>query len=43
VPTADLEVVDDWFTNGMRGTGSRSVRARDVFVPAHRTARGVPS
>lgn len=32
----DVEVVDDWFVSGMRGTGSRSVRVRNVFVPRHR-------
>jgi len=31
----DIEVVDDWFTVGMRGTGSRSIRIRDAFVPEH--------
>ncbi len=31
----DIEVVDDWFTIGMRGTGSRSIRIRDAFVPEH--------
>ncbi len=36
VPAADYEIIDDWDTLGMRGTGSRSVRADDVFVPAHR-------
>jgi 3-hydroxy-9,10-secoandrosta-1,3,5(10)-triene-9,17-dione monooxygenase len=31
----DIEVVDDWFTVGMRGTGSHSIRIRDAFVPEH--------
>jgi 3-hydroxy-9,10-secoandrosta-1,3,5(10)-triene-9,17-dione monooxygenase len=31
----DIEVVDDWFTVGMRGTGSRSIRIRDAFIPEH--------
>ena len=31
------EIIDDWHTLGMRGTGSRSVRCEDVFVPEHRT------
>lgn len=34
VPTAKLEVLDDWDTSGLRGTGSVSSVARDVFVPA---------
>jgi len=36
VPVADHEVIDDWRTLGMRGTGSRTVRCTDLFVPAHR-------
>jgi len=36
VPKSDYEIVDDWTTLGMRGTGSKSVRAKDVFVPEHR-------
>jgi 3-hydroxy-9,10-secoandrosta-1,3,5(10)-triene-9,17-dione monooxygenase len=36
VPLADFEIIDDWQTLGMRGTGSRSVRCKEVFVPAHR-------
>ena len=31
------EILDDWYTLGMRGTGSRSVRCENVFVPEHRT------
>jgi alkylation response protein AidB-like acyl-CoA dehydrogenase len=31
----DIEVVDDWFTVGLRGTGSRSIRIREAFVPEH--------
>jgi len=37
VPLADYEVVDDWHVLGMRATSSKTVRCRDVFVPAHRT------
>jgi 3-hydroxy-9,10-secoandrosta-1,3,5(10)-triene-9,17-dione monooxygenase len=36
VPRSDYEIVDDWHTLGMRSTGSKSVRASDVFVPEHR-------
>ena len=36
VPRSDYEVVDDWHVLGMRSTGSKSVRAREVFVPEHR-------
>ena len=30
------EVIDDWHVLGMRGTGSKTVVARDVFVPEYR-------
>jgi 3-hydroxy-9,10-secoandrosta-1,3,5(10)-triene-9,17-dione monooxygenase len=36
LPRADYEIVDTWFASGMRGTGSKDVVVRDVFVPAHR-------
>jgi len=36
VPRSDYEIVDDWTVLGMRSTGSKSVRAKDVFVPEHR-------
>ncbi|WP_170318805.1 acyl-CoA dehydrogenase family protein [Allorhizocola rhizosphaerae] len=36
VPMSDLQIVDDWHTYGMRGTGSVSTVARDVFVPQAR-------
>jgi 3-hydroxy-9,10-secoandrosta-1,3,5(10)-triene-9,17-dione monooxygenase len=37
LPRRDYEIIDDWQTLGMRGTGSRSVRCEEVFVPQHRT------
>lgn len=36
VPRADYEIVDDWHMAGMRGTGSKTLRLTDVFVPDHR-------
>src|SRR5437667_5546667 len=36
VPRSDYEIVDDWHVLGMRATGSKSVRAVDIFVPEHR-------
>ncbi|MGQ0842322.1 acyl-CoA dehydrogenase family protein [Actinokineospora sp.] len=36
IPLADLEIVDDWYTAGLRGSGSVSTIARDVFVPHER-------
>jgi alkylation response protein AidB-like acyl-CoA dehydrogenase len=36
VPMSDLLIVDDWNTSGLRGTGSVSTVARDLFVPQDR-------
>lgn len=36
VPMSDIEIVDDWYTLGMRGTGSKTLKLKDVFVPEHR-------
>jgi alkylation response protein AidB-like acyl-CoA dehydrogenase len=36
VPMAELEILDDWHVSGLAGSGSNSVVAHDVFVPAHR-------
>ncbi|MEU1726900.1 acyl-CoA dehydrogenase family protein [Nonomuraea sp. NPDC005692] len=36
VPMSDLTVIDDWHTSGLRGTGSVSTVAQDLFVPAAR-------
>ena len=41
VSKKDVEVVDDWHTVGMRGTGSRSIRIDNAFIPEHRTIRAV--
>jgi 3-hydroxy-9,10-secoandrosta-1,3,5(10)-triene-9,17-dione monooxygenase len=46
VPDSDYSIVDDWQVAGLRGTGSKSIRVTDAFVPEHRilelidTARG---
>ena len=37
VPSSELTIVDDWHASGMAGTGSNTVVADNVFVPAHRT------
>jgi alkylation response protein AidB-like acyl-CoA dehydrogenase len=31
------EVVDDWYVAGMRGTGSKTIRVAEVFIPEHRS------
>lgn len=36
IPVTDLEIDDDWHTAGLRGSGSVTTIARDVFVPAER-------
>jgi 3-hydroxy-9,10-secoandrosta-1,3,5(10)-triene-9,17-dione monooxygenase len=33
IPMAELEVIDDWDTSGLRGTGSVTTVAKEVFVP----------
>lgn len=34
---SQYEIVDDWHTLGMRATSSKTVRCKEVFVPAYRT------
>jgi 3-hydroxy-9,10-secoandrosta-1,3,5(10)-triene-9,17-dione monooxygenase len=36
VPTRDVTIKDDWNVVGLRGTGSCSLVAKDLFVPKHR-------
>jgi alkylation response protein AidB-like acyl-CoA dehydrogenase len=36
VPMSELSVSDDWHPSGLAGTGSNTVTADGVFVPAHR-------
>ena len=36
IPNTDITIEDTWFTTGMRGTGSNTIHADDVFVPDHR-------
>ena len=42
IPLADLEIVDDWFTSSLRGSGSVSTVATDVFVAQDRVLRMKP-
>ena len=38
VPTADVEIIDDWAVSGMKATGSNTVHlSKELFVPEHRT------
>ncbi|MEU4768533.1 acyl-CoA dehydrogenase family protein [Actinosynnema sp. NPDC023794] len=36
VPISELQIVDDWHTSGLRGTGSVTTVAENLFVPQHR-------
>jgi 3-hydroxy-9,10-secoandrosta-1,3,5(10)-triene-9,17-dione monooxygenase len=36
VQRKDLDIVDDWHVAGLQGTGSNSVKCKDLAVPAHR-------
>jgi alkylation response protein AidB-like acyl-CoA dehydrogenase len=42
VPLSGLTVIDDWHTSGLRGTGSRSTAAKDLFVPEGWLVRMLP-
>lgn len=49
LPKSDVTVIDDWQVMGLAGTGSKSFRIDEAFVPAHRildalkAAGGTPS
>ncbi len=40
VPASELEIVDDWHTFGLQGSGSVTTVANEVFVPRHRVISG---
>ncbi|PTA47741.1 acyl-CoA dehydrogenase family protein [Micromonospora sp. RP3T] len=42
VPIADLQIIDDWHTSGLRGSGSITTIAQDVFVPHERVLQMGP-
>jgi indole-3-acetate monooxygenase len=37
VPIAEGEIVDTWYSTGLRGSGSNDFAVKDVFVPAERS------
>jgi indole-3-acetate monooxygenase len=37
VKLADCEILDTWYTTGLRGTGSNDIAIHDVFVPKEQT------
>lgn len=36
MPRSDFTIVDDWFTMGLKGTGSKTVVVNDIFIPDER-------
>ncbi|MCQ6279061.1 acyl-CoA dehydrogenase family protein [Bacillus sp. EB600] len=38
VPQKELEILDDWYVMGLKGSGSNSARIKNVFVPEHRVS-----
>ena len=36
MPTSEIEIIDDWHSVGLAGSGSKSFAVKDVFVPDHR-------
>jgi alkylation response protein AidB-like acyl-CoA dehydrogenase len=42
-PKSDCEILDTWFTTGLRGTGSHDFQAFNVFVPAARCVQMRPT
>jgi alkylation response protein AidB-like acyl-CoA dehydrogenase len=40
LPRSDVEIIDDWHTMGLSGTGSKSFEVQRAFVPRHRFLDG---
>ncbi len=36
VPRKEYEIIDNWYACAMKGSGTKTLRIRDVFVPNHR-------
>lgn len=36
IPRDDYEIIDNWHTYGLKGTGSKRIKVKDAFVPNHR-------
>jgi 3-hydroxy-9,10-secoandrosta-1,3,5(10)-triene-9,17-dione monooxygenase len=39
IKRSDFEIVDDWDTVGLRGTGSKTIVLNDVFIPSERVVK----
>jgi 3-hydroxy-9,10-secoandrosta-1,3,5(10)-triene-9,17-dione monooxygenase len=37
IPREDFEIIDDWYTVGLKGTGSKTIVVNDIFIPEYRT------
>jgi alkylation response protein AidB-like acyl-CoA dehydrogenase len=37
IPRADISIEDTWYSSGLKGSGSKTVVAENVFVPNYRT------
>jgi len=37
IPREEIEIIDDWYTVGLKGTGSKTIVVNDVFVPGAET------
>jgi hypothetical protein len=40
IPREDFEIVDDWFTVGLKGTGSKTIVVDRIFIPERRSVAG---
>ena len=36
IPRKDYEIIDNWHTYGLKGTGSKRIKVENIFVPGHR-------
>jgi 4-hydroxyphenylacetate 3-monooxygenase len=36
VPRSDYQIIDTWFTSGLKGSGSKDIFVEDALVPEHR-------
>ena len=36
IPMAEVTIEDSWYVTGMKGTGSNTIVASEVFIPSHR-------
>jgi 3-hydroxy-9,10-secoandrosta-1,3,5(10)-triene-9,17-dione monooxygenase len=43
LPKSDVAVIDDWQVMGLAGTGSKSFRIDEAFVPTHRMLPAIPA